>query len=287
MRDLRSHPVAACRVRVGLVKAEARPGDLEHNLGMLDNLLRPLAGEGLDMVVTPECFLDGYMVRGDCTPARLRECCVTGADDPMIRRIGERARSLRSWLIFGASVLDPDGTLRNAAYLIDRQGEVRGRYCKLMVNTRFYTPGNELPVYATDFATMGIVICADRRWPEHIRCLRLRGAEVVFNPTWGMHGEFNDCLMRVRAYENGIPVCFAHPRQALICLPDGSVAANMEGPDPAVLVHDIDVSGIIPMTNTDDKSATAPIRNRRPELYGPLVESLMSSQPRTRNVRNV
>lgn len=260
-------------VRVAMVKAKSHWGDVRANVQLLEELAAPLAGRGADVLVTPECFLDGYMVRerDKCTPRKLAARCVAGPDDPMVRRAGRVARKLKSYLVFGASEKASDRVVRNAAYLIDRRGKVVGTYYKLHP-CQFYTPGNELPVFDTDFGTVGIVICADRRWPENIRVLRLKGAEIVLNPTWGWHGDGNTAIMRTRAYENGIPVCFAHPEQALLCDARGNVAAVMESNQPGVLVHDVDLAENVEPKQTNDVSSGHPIQFRRPELYGPLAE---------------
>lgn len=159
----------------------------------------------------------------------------------------------------------------NAALLLDRSGKCIGRYHKAHP-CEFYEPGADLPVFETDFGVVGIVICADRRWPENMRVLRLKGAQIILNPTWGFYGEKNTCIMRTRAYENGLPVCFAHPHQSLICKSDDNVGALLESSEPGVLVHDIDLGENVPLRQTRDRASSHPIQNRRPELYGPLVE---------------
>jgi len=260
-------------VTVGLLKAEAARAELDRNLDLLESVTADLSPGRLDVLVTPECFLDGYMVRHreTTTAADLRACAVAGPDDPRIRRAADTARRLQCHLVFGASQRLDDDAIANVAYLIDRRGRHLGTYRKIHC-CRFYRPGDELPVFRTDFATVGIVICADRRWPENIRVLRLRGAEIVFNPTWGWHGDGNTALMRTRAHENGIPVCFAHPAQALVCLPDASVGASLESEGPAVLVHEVDLARKVRPADGDDRSALSPVYGRRPDLYGPLCE---------------
>ena len=261
------------KVTVGLVKVLAEWGKPERTLQLLEEVTRGLERAGLDILVTPECFLDGYMVRKEkrWTRSRLAACAVSGPEHPWIRRAAAVAQRLRSYLIFGATERGPDRKFRNVAYLVDRKGRHAGTYHKVQAE-RPYEPGNDLPVFSTDFGTIGIVICADRRWPENIRCERLKGAELVLNPTWGWYGESNTIIMRTRAHENGIPVCFAHPLQSLICLPDGEVGAVLESNQPGVLVHEIDLKGNVPAKRTPNPASSHPIQNRRPELYGPICE---------------
>ncbi len=260
-------------IRIAMIKAASAWGDTKQNIAQFEDLAAPLAGRGVDVLVTPECFLDGYMVRerDTVTPRKLAARCVAGPNDPVLKRAGCVARKLGSYLVFGASEKGRDRVVRNAAYLIDRRGKVVGTYYKTHP-CQFYTPGDELPVFETDFGTVGIVICADRRWPENIRILRLKGAELILNPTWGWFGDGNTAIMRTRAYENGIPVCFAHPQQSLICDACGNVAANMESNQPGVLVHGLDLAENVEPNQTRDVSSGHPIQFRRPELYGPLME---------------
>ena len=194
-----------------------------------------------------------------------------GIDDPRVLRAADTARRLESHLVLGATERGPRSTLRNVAYVIGRDGEHIGTYAKIHAS-RPYKPGDELPVFATDFGTIGVVICADRRWPENIRVLRLKGAELILNPTWGWRGDGNTAIMRTRAYENGIPVCFAHPCQSLICLPDGAIGALLESNRPAVLVCELDLKDNVPARRMPDGADSHPVQNRHPDLYGPICK---------------
>jgi len=260
-------------VRVALVKAESAWGEVDANVRLLEDLARPLSSCGIDVLVTPECFLDGYMVRDRerCTRTKLRACCVSGPEDPAVQRVARLAQSLGCYLVLGASERDAGGVIRNAAYLLDRTSGSVGTYYKTHP-AEFYQPGDALPVFQLDFGVVGVVICADRRWPENMRCLRLKGAEMVLVPSWGWHGEGNTTIMRTRAYENGLPVCFAHPNQSLICLPDGNVGAVLESNCPGVLVHDVDLSQNPKAKQTKNKASSLPVQNRRPELYDAIVK---------------
>jgi predicted amidohydrolase len=105
-----------------------------------------------------------------------------------------------------------------------------------------YTPGRHLNIYESDFGQFGVMICADRRWPETTRTLTLKGARVIFNPTYGMHGDLNLCMMRTRSYENGIYIVFTHPGQALITDHKGAIVCNIEDGAKTYAVTEIDLS---------------------------------------------
>jgi predicted amidohydrolase len=131
-----------------------------------------------------------------------------------------------------------------------------------------YVAGNRLPVFESDFGCFGVMICADRRWPETTRTLALQGARVVFNPTYGNHSELNVQVMRTRAFENEMFIAFTHPGQALITGPDGRIVADKTSPSREFAVTEIDL-GEVDMRRDNEKSF---LRTRRPDAYGaPLL----------------
>ncbi|KKL67442.1 hypothetical protein LCGC14_2134920, partial [marine sediment metagenome] len=80
------------------------------------------------------------------------------------------------------------------------------------------------------FAPMGVVICADRQYPEAPRSVALAGARVLIINSYGMWGEgANERFIRQRAYENGMFVLFCHPGESVILSPEGRIIASTCG----------------------------------------------------------
>jgi hypothetical protein len=48
---------------------------------------------------------------------------------------------------------------------------------------------------------------------------------IAFN---GMWGRMNDAMLRARAYDNGVFIVFAHPRDGLVMDPSGRMIATNE-----------------------------------------------------------
>jgi len=75
-------------------------------------------------------------------------------------------------------------TLYNVAVLFDRDGNQAGYYKKVhLPNSEVeggIVPGNEYPVFQTDFGTIGMQVCWDYDFPEGCRILALKGAEMIF-----------------------------------------------------------------------------------------------------------
>ena len=175
--------------------------------------------------------------------------------------VSDWAKRNKAWIIYGCARKATSGVF-NTALIYNRTGGLVGMYDKLHLQTHDhkYIPGKHLNVYESDFGLFGVMICADRRWPETTRTLTLKGARVIFNPTYGMHGDLNLCMMRTRSYENGIFIIFTHPGQSLITGPNGAVVCNNTDKTQTYTVTEIDLSEALA-----DKSGH--IIDRRPDVY--------------------
>jgi predicted amidohydrolase len=149
--------------------------------------------------------------------------------------------------------------------MVDRHGRVAGHYHKTHLQTQDlrFNPGDDLPVFDMPWGKTGVLICADRRWPETARVLRLKGAGVVLIPSYGMWHEENEWWMRTRTYENENFIAFVHPNVAFISNPEGKIMAKLQSNVPGMLVSDIDLTQVRDTTH---------IKDRRPELYKALAE---------------
>ena len=92
----------------------------------------------------------------------------------------------------------------NTAVLIDRDGALAGKYRKVYLPREEVegglTAGAAYPVFATDFGTVGLMICWDTQFADPARALALAGAELLLVPIAGG----NETLVRARAIENRV-----------------------------------------------------------------------------------
>ncbi|MHC4594067.1 MAG: carbon-nitrogen hydrolase family protein [Planctomycetota bacterium] len=234
------------KIRVAQIKVYPDRGRIEANHTKLMKVFANIEKEHeeVDVVVTPEGFLDGYV---STDKSVTKDDMVKYAIEPQTSRytsaVSDWARRNKAWLIYGCSRKAADGVF-NTALIYNRRGALVRMYDKLHLQKHDlkYTPGKHLDVYESDFGLFGVMICADRRWPETTRTLTLKGARVIFNPTYGMHGELNLCMMRTRSFENGIFIVFTHPGQSLITGPKGAVVCNNRDKDQTYTVTEIDLS---------------------------------------------
>ena len=187
---------------------------------------------------------------------------------PTTERLAGQARRYRSWIAF--SIVERAGPdLFNTAVLLDREGRVAGTYRKVQLPFEEVSlgiaPGGGFPVFATDFGTVGMLICHDASFSEAARELALKGAEVILMPIWGGR----ETLVRARAIENGVYVVtsgYDYPSE--IISPTGEVlAAAAIDKGPAVAVAEIDLSRSFPQDYLGEWKDSYQ-RQQRPSAYG-------------------
>jgi predicted amidohydrolase len=151
---------------------------------------------------------------------------------PTTSRLGEVARDRNAWVVAG--IYEREGTtIYNTSVLLDRSGRVAGKYRKVYLPREEYegglTPGQDYPVFQTDFGKIGMMICWDVQYADPARALAMRGAELILMPIWGG----NQTLGKARAIENHVFLAssgYNYPTQ--IVDPDGellSVAQEQKG----------------------------------------------------------
>jgi len=254
------------KIRVAQVKVVPVKGALEANHRRLMAVLAEIAGYRPDVVVTPECFLDGYVAtEQEITRQNIGQYAIDPGASAYIRQAGNWAASQRCWLVLGCTRVVPGG-VANSALVLDRAGELAAIYDKVHLQRHDlkYLPGPALPVFPSDFGPFGVMICADRRWPETVRTLVLKGARVIFNPTYGFHDEKNLRMMCTRSYESEVWIAFTHPEQALITGPQGEVVLNETSPEAAFAVSEIDLAAV----DTVRAGESSHLCARRPDVYG-------------------
>ena len=243
--------------------------DKQTNFVTLERYTRQAAAQGAQLVITPEGFLEGYLWNQYTAKTLARECYFEAGeavDGALMVRIRGLARELKVYLAVGFAERR-GGQMYNSVVIFSPAGELAARYSKTHTanDEPYNTKGIEFPVVNTPFGRWGTLICMDRQLPETSRILAVKGAQIILIPAWGMSGELNDIMMRVRAYENGVFLAFVHPKRCLIIDPSGRIIAQDHGSGDELVTAEIHLS--------DQQSTESPIQFRRPELYEEILKS--------------
>lgn len=145
----------------------------------------------------------------------------------------------------------------NTSLLIDRRGNIAGKYRKTHLSLNEYeqgiSPGDELPVFDTDFGRVGMLICWDMYFPEPARIMAMKGAELLLVSTAG-----DPSVRHVsRALENGVYEAVS-----------GSMFQNLNncGIEPSKIIAPD--GKVLAQTNTAGESAIAEIDlNDKRQIY--------------------
>jgi predicted amidohydrolase len=176
-------------------KADSR----EHTLGRMLALLEESAACGTTLVVFPELAFTTFFPRWLIEGEALDHYFERGMPNPAVQSLFDRARELGIGFYVGYAELTSDGRRFNCSILVDRDGEILGRYRKVhlpgsvepragaayqQLEKRYFEYGDlGFPGFRAgpdwSHAIMGMMICNDRRWPEAWRVLGLQGVELV------------------------------------------------------------------------------------------------------------
>lgn len=233
-------------VTVAAIQMDIQLGNPQANK---EAILKHIDTVGADLLVFPECVNSGYAFSSLAEALPAAETIPGEFTDSIAAAASEKG----CWLSVG--LLEKDGgRLFNTGVLIGPSGEFhsyRKTHLPFLGVDRFVTPGDDLPVFPTPFAKIGIVICYEWRFPEVARACALHGAEVLLGMSnWPEGARVTpETLLPARAVENRLWIISANrvgiERDAryvglsAIIDPDGNRISAAEGQEE-ILLSEID-----------------------------------------------
>lgn len=271
-------------LRVAVAQVGARVGQIGANLALANRYLRRAAHRSADLVVFPECFLQGYTLEGDGL------ALAEPSDGKAVSALRSLAAQHGLAVVAGFIERNPAHPSRpfNAAAVIQGDGQLIGVYRKTHLfqgEHGLFTAGDTYPVFSVRLGadrrliSVGVAICADIEYPEVARLLALAGAQLITVPSADMepYRAQQKANMMSRAVENNLYVALANTidrRENLdlfggsgIAGPAGSLASAGYGRPRLVVAElsdaEIDLSG----------GAGSYLRERRPDTYSRILET--------------
>ena len=194
-------------LRVGACQTPELLEDVPAALAVVESFAAAEQATGVDLLLFPECFLQGYLVTGDYLARTAFDL-----DSPEFGDVLARLAPLRQTLVLG--LIERDGSrFFNAAVVITR-GELIGVYRKthLTAGERAFTPGAEYPVFDLNGVRFGLNICHDTRFSDAARAVAAQGAGLLLVPAQNMMGRakadfwrpLHNAIRAERARETGM-----------------------------------------------------------------------------------
>ena len=267
--------------------------DIDANIANVTRLVREAAGRGAQVVLPPELFEGEYFCRVE--DEGLFATAKPAAEHKAVLAMQALAAELH--ITIPTSFFEADGPHHyNSLAMIGPDGAVQGVYRKSHIpdgpgyEEKFYfRPGNTgFKVWPGAGTTLGVGVCWDQWYPETARAMMLMGAQILFYPTAigsEPHDEGLDTARLWRramvghAVSNVVPVVAAnrigteHGQSfygtSFITDERGDILAELGREEEGVITATLDIDRV-----KRHRAAFGFFRDRRPELYGRLVQDI-------------
>lgn len=267
--------------------------DVDANLAKAEALVRKAADSGANIVLIQELFATPYFCKDQLE--KYFELAEPVDDSRVIRHMSRLAKELG--VVLPVSFFErANNVYYNALVVVDADGEVVSHYRKSHIpdgpgyqEKYYFSPGDTgFVVSKTSFGTIGVGICWDQWFPETARSLVLQGAEMLFYPT-AIGSEpvtgLMSCghwqrTMQGHAAANMVPVIASNRigkeegetcslefyGSSFIADHTGAMVEEAGMDEERLLLHTFDLNAL-----AAERTGWGLFRDRRPELYGPVL----------------
>ncbi len=257
------------KITACIVQVEIKSESPDKNLSRVLQKIEKAAKSGADLIVLPEMWYSGY----DYKNLEL----TANSTNTIIKKFKTIAKSYGTTII--SSMVEKDRKyFFNTAFTVEGKKGVAGKYRKihlfpLLNEDRYFKRGKNSDVLNTSSGKIGVSLCFDIRFPELIRSLALKGAEIIAIPAQWPQVRLTHwrTLLQARAIENqlfvlGAACCGKQGKiilsgHSMIIDPNGKILAEA-GKKEETIVTEIDLNYV---EETREKIPCFPYRV--PEAY--------------------
>ncbi|XP_064404171.1 hydrolase in pqqF 5'region-like [Halichondria panicea] len=264
--------MATASTVLALFQGIATNKDVKANLSKMREQTIKAKEAGASIIVFPELFLTGYYL----TAEEMRDVAQPNTGEAF-QELSALAKETGVAILYGypERVISEDGfKCYNSAQLIDKEGQsiLNHRKVHLWIDDEGYrwedvfTPAENFSeiVECCGFK-IGVLICYDVEFPEAVRTLVLRGANLILVPTAVADQWIRPLVEHVipaRAYENRVHVAYVNNTgsrfdgKSVCCNENGETIASA-GEGEEMVMATVTLSG----------AKSWHVRDRRPALY--------------------
>jgi N-carbamoylputrescine amidase len=265
--------------------------DVDANIGRASQLVAEAAARGAQIVLLPELFASRYFPRE--TAAASFELAEPTEQSRVVQAMRLLAATYK--LVIPVSYFERDGDrFYNSVVVFDADGAELGRYRKSHIpdgpgyeEKHFFQPGDTgFRTFQSRYGRIGVAICWDQWFPECARAMALMGADLLLYPTAigsePVRSEVDTSaawrrVMIGHAVANTIPVAAANRvgdeggqlfyGTSFIADGRGEILTELSRSAEGIAIAAIDLGAW-----HQEREWFGLVRDRRPDLYGKLVE---------------
>lgn len=200
--------------KIAVLQIDSVLGDQQANLRKIDVMIAGINDPSVRMAVFCEYGLSGY-----CTDLNAIAEPIPGK---ITDSLCEISKKYNIWITGGLPEKISEGKYANASVMISPKDGLVATYRKIHPfggERDLVVYGDEAVVVDTELGKVGLSICYDLVFPEFIRGLRLKGAELIVNSTFwysdkysgplGWNSDHTMAMATVRALENKVYLAMA------------------------------------------------------------------------------
>jgi len=269
------------KIKLALAQISSKREDKEANLRKIEKLTYKAKEQKADLAIFPELCLSGYVVRD-----QFYESAET-IPGPTVEKVEALAKETGVNIIFGMPELSEktQATVFNTAVFVGPRGLI-GKYRKMYLPThsvfeekRYFRAGYQTAVFQTDLGNIGLCICYDIFFPEVIRLIRLKGAQLIvcISASPAVRRSYFETFTCARALENTAYLAYvnlAGVQDGLqfwggsrLVSPNGDVLAKAKYDEEDFVQCEVDYSEL-----RTAETFIPTLRDLRPELFDKLKE---------------
>lgn len=246
--------------------------------------LEEAASHGAQLVAYPELAFDFFLPQHLASPEALK--LAEPIPGPTTEIFSEKAKELKTVIVLNIFEREGNRTY-DSSPVINSDGKIVGKTHMVHIleapcfhEKGYYSPGNlGAGVFDTAIGRIGIAICYDRHFPEYMRALALKGAQLVVVPQAGAVGEWPkgifEAELQIAAFQNGYFTALVNrvgkeerltfAGESFVTNPTGEIIARAPAEKDYILYADLDFEQL--------KNCPARkyfLSDRRPDIYKTL-----------------
>lgn len=159
--------------------------DKDSNIKKALEMIKVSSQNNSDLVILPEMFSCPY------ENSKFREYAEEKENSKTLKAVSEAAKKSNVYVVAGSIPELDSGNLYNSSFVFNKNGEIMGCHRKMHLfdidipdkicfkESATLNAGSQITIIETELCKIGVAICYDMRFPELLRLMALKGADLI------------------------------------------------------------------------------------------------------------